>query len=100
MFKIQKKLLFTGWVALFSIVFHPAGVLAAGLIEDIPDVDGLYSQRGSLHIKVRVIVHKVKSNNPAKPGGTAPTLVCGLSDSDSASPIPARGWRLPTLLIN
>src|SRR5207249_5719624 len=60
----------------------------------IPEVDGTYDEPGHPGVKVRVIVHRARGGNPAKPGGGNPSLVCSLSDPDSTTVVPAAGWKL------
>lgn len=53
--------------------------------------DGVYDVLGHPELKVKVFVHKEK----AKPGASAPALVCGLNDPASSAIVGDAGWRLP-----
>lgn len=97
----MKKLIF-GSVSIVSalallLAVVPVNVSAkAGADQPIPEVDGTYNEPRHPNIKVRVIVHRAKSNNHSKPVNNPPTLVCGLADPDSSSVVPVAGWKLPS----
>jgi len=66
------------------------------LNQQIPEIDGTYDEPSHPNLKVRVIVHHAKTDKHGKPGGSTPTLVCGLTDPDSDTVVPAAGWKLPS----
>lgn len=92
--KLFRNLILLVSILAFATASLPA-VTAAGQNQQIPDIDGIYNEPGHSNIKVRVIVHRARNNNPGKPGGVTPNLVCGLTDPDSSAVVPATGWKLP-----
>lgn len=93
--KMFGRIILLSWSVVLPLLMSPTTVVLATGRPEIPEVDGTYVDPTDSKLKVRVIVHKVHVNKPAKPGGTTPTLVCGLADPDSAAAIPLGGWRLP-----
>ncbi len=59
----------------------------------LPETNGTYDVPGRPNLKLRVIVHPAKGS---KPGGSTPSLSCGLSDPDSVSVVSPAGWHLPS----
>lgn len=67
----------------------------------LPEVDGIYDVPGHPKLKLKVIVHKVKTDNSAKPSSSpkpspTPSPVCTISDPDSSSQVKAGGWHMPS----
>ncbi len=63
---------------------------------DLPEVNGTYNVPGHPELKVRVFVHGPKVKLGPSTGPSAPSLVCGLLDPDSAAVVDPAGWHLPT----
>jgi hypothetical protein len=75
---------------------------APGLNGDLPDQAGVYDVPGHSNLKLKVIVHHGRPDNPGNGNGNGkgketppPEEVCNLPDPDSSAVTPAGGWALP-----
>lgn len=80
-------------LALLGLMAYLSPALAAKpVVQDIPEVDGVYDVAGHPGMKVRVFVHKVPVK-PAAPGPSS-TRQCGLTDPGSSSVVHPAGWKM------